>query len=132
MGLNDIKVVETTTVELIHPITGEPLINESDGTPMTITVHGPYSARYKQLVHAQQNRRLQQAQRSNGKTTLTAEDLETAALEMLVKCTADWNLTLDTKKEPFSEDAAKRVYESWPFIRARVEEVFGDERAFLA
>jgi len=131
MGLNDIgKVKETTDVELLHPATGEVLLND-DGTPMTITVHGPYSSTYKAVSHAQQNKRLMKAQRTGGKLNLSAEEIEASSLDLLVKCTESWNLTLDKKPEDFSQDKARQVYLDHPWVREQVDAVFGDTRAFL-
>jgi hypothetical protein len=131
MGLNDIGVVkDTTDVELVHPKTGEILTND-DGTPMTITVYGPYSSTYKAITHAQQNKRLMKAQRMGGKMSLTAEELEASTMDLLVKCTADWKITLDTEPETFSEDKARDVYAKHPWVREQVDAVFGDTRAFL-
>jgi len=131
MGLNDIGVVkDTTDVELTHPKTGETLTN-GDGSPMVITVHGPYSKHYKAVAHAQTNKRLMKAQRMGGKMNLTAEEIEAATLEQLVKCTAGWKITLDKEPEKFSEDKAREVYTNMPWVRDQVEAVFGDTRAFL-
>jgi hypothetical protein len=131
MGLNSIgKIKETTEVELLHPATGEVLLND-DGSPMTITVHGPYSSTYKAINHAQQNKRLMKAQRTGGKMNLTAEEIESSALDLLVKCTEAWNLTLDTEPEEFSQDKARQVYLDHPWVREQVDAVFGDTRAFL-
>lgn len=131
MGLNDIgKVKETTDVELVHPATGETLLND-DKTPMTITVHGPYSSTYKAVSHNQQNKRLMKAQRTGGKLNLTAEEIEASSLDLLVKCTEGWNLTLDKKPEEFNQDKARQVYIDHPWVREQVDAVFGDTRAFL-
>jgi len=131
MGLNDIgKVKETSDVELTHPATGEVLLND-DGTPMTITVHGPYSSTYKSISHAQQNKRLMKAQRTGGKMSLSAEEIEASSLDLLVKCTESWNLTLDKEPEGFSQDKARQVYLDYPWVREQVDAVFGDTRAFL-
>ena len=131
MGLNDIgKVKDTTEVELVHPRSGETLGNE-DGSPMTITVYGPYSSHYKAVSHAQQNARLAKAQRMGGKMSLTAEELEASSLDLLVKCTESWNITLDKKPEEFSQDKARQVYTEHPWVREQVESVFGDNRAFF-
>ena len=131
MGLNDIgKVKETTDVELMHPATGEVLLND-DGTAMTITVHGPYSSTYKSISHAQQNKRLMKAQRTGGKLNLSAEEIEASSLDLLVKCTESWNISLGDEKEEFSQDKARQVYLEHPWVREQVDAVFGDTRAFL-
>ena len=131
MGINDIgKVKETTDVELVHPATGETLLND-DGTAMTITVHGPYSSVYKSISHNQQNKRMMKAQRTGGKLNLTAEEMEASSLDLLVKCTEGWNVTLDKEPEEFSQDKVRQVYTEHPWVREQVDAVFGDTRAFL-
>ena len=131
MGLKAIgSVKDTTDVEILHPATGEVLLND-DGTPMTITVHGPYSSTYKAVSHAQQNKRLMKAQRTGGKLNLSAEEIEASSLELLVKCTAGWNITLEDKPEDFSQDKAREVYKEYPWVRDQIDAVFGDTRAFL-
>lgn len=124
------KTKDTTDVVLYHPVSGEPLLN-GDKTTMTITIHGPYSARYKKINHEQQNRRLIKAQRSGGKLNLTAEEIESSALEVLVKCVEEWHVTLDKDLEKFSEDKVREVFVSLPWVREQVDAAFGDARAFL-
>jgi len=131
MGLNKVGVVkDTTDVELVHPMSGEVLTND-DGSSMTITVYGPYSDFYKKTMHAQQNKRLAKAQRMGGKMNLTAEELEAGALDLLVKCTKGWKITLDEGLEKFSEAKVREVYAELPWVRDQVEAVMGDTRAFL-
>jgi hypothetical protein len=133
MGLKNVGTVkDTTDIELVHPATGEALLND-DGSTMTITVHGPYSETYRKVNHDQQNKRLMKAQRTGGKVNLTAEEIEASSLELLVKCTVDWKITLEDGKglEPFDQDAARQVYKEYPWLREQVDAVFGDTRAFL-
>ena len=135
MGINSVGVLkDTTDVELYHPKTGQPLFN-TDGSKMTVTVHGPYSAKYKAISHAQQNRRLAKAQRTGGKLNLTAEELEASQMDLLIKCTSGWAVTLEDSEDapqvPFSEAAVRELYEQHPWVRTQVEAVLGDERAFL-
>jgi len=130
-GLNAVgKVKETTDILLTHPVTGEPVCN-ADGSQMSITLHGPYSKRYKQISHDQQNRRLIKAQRAGGKMTLTAEDIEDAALELLVKCVDGWNVSLGAKPEPFSTESVSKLFTDMPWVREQVDAGFGDTKAFL-
>ena len=133
MSLKDIGTFkETIDVELMHPVTGEPLLN-GDKSQMTITVHGPYSKLYKKIMHDQQNRRLMKAQRTGGKMNLTAEEIEASALDLLVRCTTDWNVTLEgDDKTKFSSEAVRETYIELPWVREQVDAVIADTRAFLA
>jgi len=100
--LNIGKTKETTDVVLYNPVNSEILTNE-DGSEMTITIHGPYSKRYKSISHAQQNRRLQKAQRTGGKLNLSAEEIESSALDLLVKCVDAWTITLGGEQPTCTE-----------------------------
>lgn len=124
------KTKDTTDVVLYHPQTGDVLLN-ADGSQMTITIHGPYSERYKKVTHEQQNRRLLKAQRSGGRMNLTAEELEAGALEVLVECTETWNLTLTDKLEKFDKAKVREVYTTLPWVKDQVDAAFSDTRAFL-
>jgi hypothetical protein len=121
---------ETTDVVLYNPVTSEILLNE-DGSEMTITMHGPYSQKYKAVSHAQQNRRLQKAQRTGGRLSLTAEELESSALELLVKCVEDWNITLGGEQPQCTEGKVRDLFEALPWVREQVESAIGDAQAFL-
>ena len=133
MSLKDIGTFkETIDVELMHPVTGEPLLN-GDKSKMTITVHGPYSKLYKKIQHDQQNRRLMKAQRTGGKMNLTTEEIEASTLDLLVRCTTDWNVTLEgDDKTKFSSEAVRETYIELPWVREQVDAVIADTRAFLA
>lgn len=123
------KPKETTEVILYHPVTSEVLTNE-DGSNMTITVHGPYSKKYKAIAHAQQNRRLAKAQRG-GKMTLSAEEIENSAMELLVQCVEDWTITLGGTKPKATEAKVREVFTQLPWVKDQVDAALGDTQAFL-
>lgn len=124
------KTKETTDVTLYNPVNSEVLTNE-DGSEMTITVHGPYSKKYKSIAHAQQNRRLQKAQRTGGKLNLSAEEIEASALDLLIKCVDGWNITLGGEKPDCTEAKVREVFEALPWVREQVDAALGDAQAFL-
>ena len=124
------KIKETTDVTLYNPINSEILLNE-DGSEMVITVHGPYSKKYKSIAHAQQNRRLQKAQRTGGKLNLSAEEIEAAALDLLIKCVDGWNITLGGEQPDCTEAKVREVFTELPWVREQVDSALGDAQAFL-
>lgn len=133
MGLKDIaKVNETTTIELVDPFDHTTLLND-DGSPMTITVHGPYSSVYRQIDHTVTNKRMMKAQRSGGKISLTSEEIEASSFEKFVKCTAGWHLTLKSGEgiADFNLDAVRQLYKEEPWVLDQVKVVLEDEKAFL-
>ena len=121
---------ETTDVTLYNPVNSEILTNE-DNSEMTITIHGPYSKKYKTISHAQQNRRLMKAQRTGGKLNLTAEEIEASALDLLVKCVDGWNITLSGEMPECKEAKVREVFEALPWVREQVDAALGDAQAFL-
>jgi len=128
--LNIGKTKETTDVTLYNPVTSEVLTNE-DGSEMTVTVHGPYSKKYKSIAHAQQNRRLQKAQRTGGKLNLSAEEIEASGLDLLVKSVESWNITLGGEKPECTEAKVREVFTDLPWVREQVDAAVGDAQAFL-
>lgn len=124
------KTKETTNVVLYNPVNSEILTNE-DGSEMTITIHGPYSKKYKSISHAQQNRRLQKAQRTGGKLNFSAEEIEASALDLLVKCVDGWNVTMGGEKPDCNEAKVRELFVDLPWVREQVDAALGDAQAFL-
>ena len=121
---------DTTDVVLYNPVNSEILLND-DGSEMTVTVHGPYSAKYKSISHNQQNRRLMKAQRTGGKLNLTAEEIEASATDLLVKCVDGWNITVGGEKPECTEAKVRELFETLPWVREQVDAALGDAQAFL-
>lgn len=133
MSLRDVGTVkDTTEVTLVHPVSREPLRN-ADGTAMTITVCGPYSARYKALVREQQQKRLAEvAKTGSTPPPVTPEEVEAFSEELLVRSIVDWRITVEGEELlPFSPEAVRGVLDEFPWIRPQVEAVLGNIAAFL-
>lgn len=126
---NLIPTDDTIVVTLKHPITDEPL-TQDDGKEMTITVYAPHSAQYKAVVHEQTNKRIQKAAKGK-KITFTAEDIESATLELMAKTTKEWAIQLNGKSPKFSYDEAVVLYSKLPWLKAQVLEAQEDYNSFL-
>lgn len=114
---NFIPKSDVATFEIRNPIDGEILVKD-DGSEMTVTVYLPHSKEYKAAVHEQNNKRITRAQK--GKTVYTSEDLEQATLDLLTKTTKDWNVQLNGQSLKFSQEKAKEVYESLPWLKVQI------------
>jgi len=123
-----IPQVDTVDVELKNPANGEVLTND-DGTPMTVTMYLPHSKKYKEVRHAQTNKRIQESQKKNRKV-ITAEDIEAETLDLLIGTTAGWNITYKGEKPKFSDAVAKEVYEGVPFIAEQLCEGVAEAEVF--
>lgn len=126
---NLIPTDDTIVVTLKHPITDEPL-KKDDGKEMTITVYAPHSAQYKAVVHEQTNKRIQKAAKGK-KITFTAEDIESATLEMLAKTTKDWSIQLNGKSPKYSYGEAVELYSKLFWVKQQVLDAQEDYNSFL-
>jgi hypothetical protein len=130
MDLLDLKP-KTDTIEVIlnHPVTLEPIV-KADGTEMSITVYAPHSKVYKEALHEQTNRRLLKAQKSK-KFTMTSEEAEQSALEVLARVTKEWDIVLGGKTPKLDFQSAVDLYKEYPWIKDQVEEALNDNASFL-
>ena len=119
---------DTVEVEILHPTTLEPLLNDNS-KPMVITMYAPHSKEYKAAVHEQTNKRLKQAQ-SKKKVDLTAEDIEEATLDLFAKTTKSWNITYDGEEPDFSVSKAKEIYSEVFWIRDQIDEAVSNSLNF--
>jgi hypothetical protein len=131
MSLRDVGTVkDTTTVTLQHPATGKALLN-ADGTTMTVVLHGPYSERYKSVLRDQQQRRMTEMGRGT-RPTMTPDEIDSFANELLVRCIEDWSITLEgDDKLPFSREAVESVLEEFPWMKDQINSVMGNIADFL-
>jgi molecular chaperone DnaK (HSP70) len=132
MSLRDVGTVkDTTTITLYHPATGKDLLN-ADKTPMTITLHGPYSERYKSVLRDQQQRRMTDMTRAAARTSMTPEEVEALSQELLIRCIEDWSITLEgDEKLAFSVDAVESVMAEFPWLKDQVNAAMGNVADFL-
>jgi len=133
MGLRSVgQIKDTTVIQIKEPGTGRNFKNV-DGTPMTITLHGPYSARYK-TENRMAERELAETARGMDEGGLT-EAIEQRSRDTLLACIEDWSLTLDTgpkaAKIPFSPETAAEVFLEFPWLVEQVERAFSKIANFL-
>lgn len=113
-----------------HPGTGEPLLDKDDA-PVTITLAGVDSDRFRDVVRSQTKRRL------NGGSAAGAPkpDAEAEAIELLVKCTLAWSgigLGSDRELECTPENV-RAIYSDprVPWLRQQVDRFIADRANFL-
>jgi hypothetical protein len=115
-------------LQLAHPQSGTPL-------PIFITVLGADSDLYQTALRTQQRRRMERLARGK-RTPITPEEIEEDALALLAGITTAWRtapgVTLDGQAFPaFSQNAAKQIYQRFPWIREQVDQAMGDRANFL-
>lgn len=128
--LDTVKASEDgVPLEVRHPTTGAILENGSGGA-VTLVLAGSDSDRAKRAERATINRRLKMAGRRT--STMTAEELDSDALEILASCTLGWSgFSLDGQEPECNAQNAKRIYVEYPWIREQAEAFRQDRSNFL-
>lgn len=128
--LDTVKASEDgVLLEVRHPTTGAVLENGSGG-PVTLVVAGADSDRAKRAERATVNRRLKMAGRRS--QSMTAEELDADALEILAACTLGWSgFALDGQELECNVQNAKRLYGQFPWLREQAESFRQDRSNFL-
>lgn len=131
MDLNSLEVKsEHATITLFHPTENVALSND-DGTPMTVTVCGKYSRKYREIQQNQQNARLKRAERG-GKMKLSAAEIVADRLDLVVGCVESWHIQLDGEYPDCSPALVRSVFERFPWMREQIEVEMEDSQAFLS
>jgi len=137
MGLLSVAVVhDTIDVTIcdphVRPRKKVPLTN-ADGTPMTITMAGPYSDTYKKLMHERQTLRLKAAQEAGGDLDFSAKMFEVEQNALLRGCRVGWNISITDKPEPFTPESVEKLMtnKNLAWVKDQIDVAFGSTRDFL-
>lgn len=113
------------TFDLMHPKTGEP-------TGASITVRGADSDTYQEKFRECQRRRLGAMGRQRREMPNLAQ-VESDALELVAACIIGWQgIDEHGVPVPFSETAARSLFERFPWIREQVDAAVHERANFLA
>lgn len=112
-----------------NPIT-DAVLESPDGQPITITLAGSDSERFRKVQRANQNRRLKMQATRRG--TLTSEEIEAEAIETLAACTIAWRgVVIEGEALECSAANARKAYKLLPWLREQVDAFVGDRSNFL-
>lgn len=125
--LDTVSLAEAGAVmQVRHPVTDAPLAT-ADGHALTLTLAGRDSERYRRLERAATNRRLKSARRG----TVTAEEIEAEALDMLVGCTLAWSgIVIDGQALDCTPENVRRAYTRLPWLREQADAFVADRGNF--
>jgi hypothetical protein len=116
----------TSVMQVMDPVTGEPLADETG--PVTITVISEDSEKFRASRRKAVNRRL----KGRGNQTYTAEQAETDAIEALVDATIGWsNISMDGQMVEFSRENVREVYRRLPWLVKQVDAHVTDRSNFI-
>lgn len=114
-------------MSLRHPVTKEVLLQADKKTPIKIKLAGTDSERWRSAQRKRTNARLKSRQRS-----LTAEELESEGLELLVECTLGWQgMVYSGTPLECTPSNVRMVYQERPWVREQVDEFMGDRANFM-
>lgn len=129
--LNDlVPTSDTIDVVIKHPVTGEILTNDDDGSEMTITIYAPHTKPYKAAIYKQASSRIKKAGGKVEDIEFDMEELEQAGLELFSSVTKEWNITFGGERPELTAEKAKDIYEKVFWIRPQVEEAIESYTAF--
>lgn len=129
MDLSILEPAEGATIQLRHPVTNEPLVD--DAGPVTIDIVGVDSPKFQARQRVLTNKRLATA--GNRKSKITAEDLEEEGIATVAACITGWsaNVELDKKPVEFSRANAKLLITRLRWIGEQVDIAIADRANFL-
>jgi len=120
------------SLQLSHPLTGAPLVDEASKQPVTINVLGADSHKYTDLLHRAKNKARAALAKHGKKAVRTAEETEAEELEVAVKCTVGWSyVSWQGQPLPFSEANARMLYTERPWVLEQVQEFMEDRTNYL-
>jgi len=116
------------TVVHIHDLSDRPMFFDRNGTnvPVTITVAGTHSKRYRRAEEQLRKRKLRSR-------NLTGEVIYEDNIEKLAACTLEWDGFFD-HGDPVRCDSAnaRRLYKACPWVVPQLTEAMDDHESFFS
>jgi len=118
-------------MQVTHPVSGA-VLTFGDGKPVSLTLAGADSERFRRAQRAATNRKLR-ANQAGRRVQLSAEELENDALEMIVAATIGWQgISIGADGDlPFTIDNARAIYKKLPWLREQADAFISDRANFL-
>lgn len=115
---------DTASVEIRHPLTAKPL-------GIRVEVASADSSRGREAERELREQAMARYQLNRG-AALTAKEVESEALELLVRRTVSWSGVLEggTVVE-CTPDNVRRLYAAYPWLRRQVDEACADRARFF-
>lgn len=114
---------EGAWLTLRHPGSGEEL-------DAKIKLRGRDSEVYRRKVREAQNRRVKEAAKNGG--TVPVEEIEEDGTEALAACVVEWqDIEENGQSVPFSEENARRLIATYPWIREQVDRFVSNRAHFF-
>jgi hypothetical protein len=116
-------------LELKDPA-GEPILKD-DGSPVTITLAGTESKKWKKARNAVGDRYLKNANPRNSSPVRTMDEALSDQAFQLASVTLAWDgVIVDGQELPCTHDNAKKIYLQYDWVREQVDLFVGERRNF--
>ncbi len=118
-----------------HPISGAVLLQDKNGDeeqkPVTLTLRGVDAPEFQNERKSIMQRRLN-ASVGKGKVKVSADEIENDALDLLIKCTVEWDGIIYQEKSLQCNPANVRmIYTQLPWLREQADAFTEDRANFL-
>lgn len=121
----------TTTIIVRDPETLQPLKTIGGKDDMTVTLHGPYSTHYKQVLREHQQRRTTEVS-LKGSPAMSPEEIDAFSRDLVFQCIESWTVTLEGEEiVPLERDAVYAVFAEFPWLFDALNLALGNLGNFL-
>lgn len=125
LDMNQVSQEETARFEVLHPVTDAP-------TGAFIEVYGKDSAFYRSYLNKRKQAQLEKALKKGRGKALTADDLDSEALDMVACMTKGWSGIVDGGKDvEFSTEKAMELYSANLWLKEQVDAAIHDRGLFI-
>lgn len=130
----DTKTLSDQGVEMVvkQLDSDKPLLDYT-GQTVSITVLGPDSNKYQDIMRAQIKKRLNRMAENKGKDETDLDEVEADLIHLLVSCTVSWKgiYKPDQTEIPCTPENARKLYANYPVLREQLDRFVGNRANFL-
>jgi hypothetical protein len=113
----------------IRDETGEKAYQADGATPVTITVVGSYSSRYRKAMEVNRERAVRIRRKLDEEDMV--DEIDRQGMELLASCVVGWDgFTADGKPVPFSKENTITILTELPWVREQVNEAIVNHAGF--
>lgn len=123
---------DAVPIQLRHPVTNVPLVDEATKEPVVILLVGMDSEKYRRKRREFLDDRLKDSERNRGKVRVSAAKIEDEGLQTLIACVEGWrHVELNGEPLEFNETNFRKILEKCPWVESQVDEAIADRSNFM-
>jgi hypothetical protein len=129
MNIFDLELEQSAVMVVRHIGTGQPLLDK-EGKPITVTLAGKDSDRFRLAQEEQREFRLRKALQT-GQERPTLADVRAETIDLIAACTISWTIMVDGELYPCTRDNVREVYRRLPWLVDQADAFITDRANFL-